>query len=64
MVRKICTYLCDNAYGVFSYYSDNNFIHENFPPCVVPSTYLNLIRPGRYVLLKGGNLGKGSIIQC
>ena len=39
MVRKICTYLCDDAYGVFSYYGDNNFIHGNFPPCVVPSAY-------------------------
>ena len=42
MVRKICTYLCDDAYGVFSYYGDNNFIHGNFPPCVVPSAYCDL----------------------
>ena len=58
------SYLCDDAYGVFSYYSDNNFIHGNFLLVLCLPRIFNLIRPGRHGLLKGGNPGKGSIMQC
>lgn len=64
MVRKICTYLCDDAYGVFSYYSDNTLSMEIFLLVLCLPRIFNLIRPGRHGLLKSGNPGKGSIMQC